>query len=73
MIGYGNGKYESVDIGSDIAQQKYFRCSVSGKPQPYINSTINDLVREKKLIRIDTRPYTVHVPKPGEAIPEVKD
>lgn len=39
-----------------------------GKPQPYINETINELVYERKLIRIDTRPYTVYVPAPGEII-----
>lgn len=39
-----------------------------GKQQPYINSVINELVYEKKLVRMDTRPYTVHVPKEGEVI-----
>ncbi len=43
-----------------------------GKRQPQVNSAINELVMEKKLIRIDTRPYTVHVPEAGEAIPEPK-
>lgn len=44
-----------------------------GKPQPYINSDINSLVYEKKLVREDTRPYTVHVPAVGEIIGEVPD
>lgn len=44
-----------------------------GKQQPYINSVINELVYEKKLVRIDTRPYTVHVPKEGEIIGQVSD
>lgn len=39
-----------------------------GKPQPYINTSINELVYERKLVRVDTRPYTVHVPAPGEII-----
>lgn len=59
--------------GMNITAKNILDALFPGKPQPYINSTINDLVREKKLIRIDTRPYTVHVPKSGEAIPEVKD
>lgn len=33
-----------------------------GKPQPYINTQINELIAERKLIREETRPYTVHVP-----------
>lgn len=44
-----------------------------GKPQPYINSAITELVYERKLIREDTRPYTVHVPKPGETIGPVSN
>lgn len=44
------------------------------KQQPYINSKINELVAEKKLVREDTgRVYTVHVPFDGEDIPEPKD
>lgn len=39
-----------------------------GKTQPYINNIINELVYEKKLVRIDTRPYTIHVPAPKEII-----
>lgn len=42
-----------------------------GKPQPYINSQITELVYEKKLVREDTRPYTVHVPAEDEVIGEV--
>lgn len=44
-----------------------------GKPQPYINTVINELVVEKKLVRVDTRPYTVHIPQPGEVIGPVSD
>lgn len=44
-----------------------------GKPQPYINETINELVYERKLVRIDTRPYTVHVPASGEVIGPVSN
>ena len=44
-----------------------------GKPQPYINTVINELVAEKKLVRVDTRPYTVHIPQPGEVIGPVSD
>ena len=44
-----------------------------GKPQPFINSEINTLVYEKRLVREDTRPYTVRVPALGEKIGEVPD
>lgn len=44
-----------------------------GKPQPYINTQINELTAERKLIREETRPYTVHVPAPGEEIWEIVD
>lgn len=44
-----------------------------GKPQPYINSQITQLVYEKKLIREDTKPYTVHVPSDGEIIGEISN
>lgn len=45
-----------------------------GKPQPYINSTINLLVSRKELVRDDVvRPYTVRVPRDGEPIPEPRD
>ena len=44
-----------------------------GKPQPYINTQINELIAERKLVREETRPYTVHVPAPGEEIGEVVD
>jgi hypothetical protein len=44
-----------------------------GKQQPYVNSLITQLVNEKKLIREDTRPYTVHVPMEGEDIPQPLD
>jgi hypothetical protein len=45
-----------------------------GKPQPYINSTINVLVQNKKLMRNDeVRPYTVRIPIDGEVVPEPRD
>jgi len=45
-----------------------------GKPQPYINATINTLVQNKKLIRNDAvRPYTIRLPLVGEGIPAPKD
>jgi hypothetical protein len=45
-----------------------------GKPQPYINSTINTLVQSKELVRDDSvRPYTVRLPIDGEDIPEPRD
>lgn len=44
-----------------------------GKPQPYINAQINELIAERKLVREETRPYTVHVPAPGEEIGEIVD
>ena len=44
-----------------------------GKPQPYINSQITQLVYERELIREDTKPYTVHVPIEGEMIGKVSD
>lgn len=59
--------------GKAVTAKNILDALFPGKQQPYINSTINELVQEKKLIRIDTRPYTVHVPKDGESIPEAKD
>lgn len=45
-----------------------------GKKQPYVNSEINLLVQEKKLVRVETKPaYTVHIPKPDEVIPKPRD
>ena len=44
-----------------------------GKEQPFINAHIDKLVQERKLVRVDTRPYTVHVPKIGEVIGPVSD
>ena len=45
-----------------------------GKPQPYINATINNLVQNKLLIRNDeVRPYTVRMPMVGESISEPRD
>lgn len=44
-----------------------------GKPQPYINTQINELIAERKLVREETRPYTVHVPAPDEEIGEIVD
>lgn len=51
-----------------ITAMEIIKALYPGKEQPYINSVINELVYEKKLVRIDTRPYTVHVPKDGEII-----
>ena len=45
-----------------------------GKHQSYVNTTINQLVANGKLIRDDSdRPYTVRLPYLGERIPEPKD
>lgn len=44
-----------------------------GKPQPYINSQITELVQEKKLVREDTRPYTVRALYDGEIVNNVID
>lgn len=44
-----------------------------GKTQPYINSQITELVYEKKLVREETKPYTVRIPSIGEIIGEVSD
>lgn len=59
--------------GKDVTAKNILDALFPGKQQPYINSSINELVQDKKMIRIDTRPYTVHIPKAGEAIPEVKN
>ena len=56
-----------------ITAKEIIKALYPGKEQPYINSVINELVYEKKLVRIDTRPYTVHVPKDGEIIGPVTD
>ena len=63
---------ESVNI--PVTARQIIDACFPGKPQPYINSTINDLVQAKRLIRNDTfRPYTVRLPLDGEDIPEPKD
>ena len=56
-----------------ITAMEIIKALYPGKEQPYINTVINELVYEKKLVRIDTRPYTVHVPKDGEIIGPVTD
>ena len=57
-----------------ITAKQIINACFPGKPQPYINSTINNLVQNKLLIRNDeVRPYTVRIPLDGESIPEPQD
>lgn len=50
----------------DMTAMEIVTALFPGKPQDYVNSTINDLVKKQKLVRVDTQPYTVHIPKAGE-------
>ncbi len=49
--------------GKEVTAKNILDALFPGKQQPYINPTITELVHEKKLIRTNTRPYTVYVPK----------
>ena len=61
-------------VNMPVTAKQILDARFPGKPQPYINSTINDLVQNKKLVRNDeVRPYTVRLPMDGEVIPEPKD
>ena len=60
--------------GKPVTAMQIIDACFPGKPQPYINTTINKLIQEKKLIRNDMiRPYTIRIPKENEEIPEPKD
>ncbi|MCL1986523.1 MAG: hypothetical protein FWG64_00925 [Firmicutes bacterium] len=60
--------------GKPITARQIIDACFPGKPQPYINSTINNLVQLKSLIRNDdVRPYTVRIPMEGESVPEPRD
>ena len=61
---------ESVD--RPVYVKEILSAEFPGKQQPYINGTINGLVKSKKLIR-EGRPYTVRLPINGEDIPEPYD
>ena len=61
-------------VNKPVTAKQIIDACFPGKPQPYINSTINNLVQGKRLIRNDkARPYTVRLPMSGEDIPEPKD
>jgi hypothetical protein len=61
-------------VNTPVTAMQIINACFPGKLQPYINSTINNLVQNKKLIRNnDIRPYTVRLPIDGEAIPEPMD
>ena len=61
-------------VNRPITAKQIIDACFPGKPQPYINSTINGLVQNKRLVRNDgVRPYTVRLPVDGEAIPEPRD
>ncbi len=60
--------------GRKLTAQDILKALYPDKQQAYINTQINELVKEKRLVREDTKPaYTVHVPFEGEDIPEPKD
>ena len=56
-----------------LTAKDILRALYPDKEQPYINTQINELIAERKLIREETRPYTVHVPAPGEEIGKIVD
>ena len=61
-------------IGKPATVVQIIAAICPGKPQPYLNHYVLDLVKEKMLIRNDNvSPYTVRVPIEGEKITEVKD
>ncbi|MCK9288635.1 MAG: hypothetical protein M0P29_13850, partial [Sphaerochaetaceae bacterium] len=61
-------------VNMPVTAKQILDARFPGKPQPYINSTINGLVQNRKLVRNDeVRPYTVRLPMDGEVIPEPKD
>lgn len=61
-------------VGKPITAKEIINARFPGKSQPYINSTINTLVQNKKLVRNDdVRPYTIRLPKDGEDVPELRD
>ncbi len=61
-------------VNMPVTAKQIIDACFPGKPQPYINSTINDLVQNKKLVRNDeVRPYTVRLPMNSEVIPEPRD
>ena len=62
------------EAGKPITAKQIINTCFPGKPQPYINSTINNLVQNKLLIRNDeVRPYTVRIPMDDESIPAPRD
>lgn len=42
-----------------------------GKMQVHVNPAINELVKEGKLVRTNTRPYRVWLVRPGEKLPDL--
>lgn len=58
----------------EVTAREIIESLYPGKEQPYINSVINELVYEKRLVRNDSiRPYRVRLPFPGEIIGKVRD
>lgn len=62
-----------TSVNKKLTAKDIINALYPGKPQPYVNSLINELVYERKLVREDTKPYTVHVPAEGEIIGDVSD
>jgi len=61
-------------VNMPVTAKQIIDACFPGKSQPYINSTINNLVQNKQLVRNDeVRPYTVRLPMNGEVIPVPKD
>ena len=55
--------------GRELTAMDIVKALFPGKPQPYVNSYILELVYEKRLVRNDdVRPYTVRLPREGERI-----
>lgn len=79
LLGGKMGRKEEIleyceQIGNPATVVQIIAAICPGKPQPYLNHYVIDLVNEKKLIRNDNvSPYTVRVPGVGEEITEVKD
>lgn len=61
-------------VGKPLTARNILDARFPGKPQPYINQTLVNLVQRKMLVRDNSvRPYTVRLPNDGEELPEPKD
>ena len=61
-------------VSGPVTAKQIVEACFPGKTQPYVNSTIKDLVQNKKLICNDeVRPYTVRLPFDDEIVLEEKD